>query len=1080
MNSTTTTNVTRSKPNIRSYPWCQKNLNLLNPFSRYDFSMSDRSINDELFVFGGLTQENATNDLYSIDITTLNVNLLTASGEIPKKYRHTQFIYENNIIVFGGVSENPENKSDGNIYLLNTFSRAWSKYTVNGNSPDNLVGYASTIIGSTIYVFGGQNLGNYFNELMCLNLKSLKLRRKRSKLKFSLGRSRANSVVLRWEVVNSVNKGPSSRSGHSACAYDNKIYIFGGTDGRKCFNDIWSFNVETGIWTELSCIGYFPEPRERHAAILVDDVLYVFGGKTQENEELGDLAAFRIANQRWYRFPQMGPSPSPRYGLAMSAINDKIYVFGGDSQKIPKPGSDGCIHILDTSGVPPILMQRDTNSPRQSIESTRSTRSDSTASRISIAGPQVDTEKSQEQQQKLSSSHKISFDFRSNKAKPNLVIKVPSITEFTKHIDEKSLPPTVILQDNSIQENINPSKEINNNINISNSEFVDSTDDFEDSEEHEQDITQEVFVSKRDSLLNTIIEESEEEEIYEESEDEEESVIYEEPDDEYEEPEYEEYEERPENEEEEENINSEVQSLRESSNGTDTFYTISQAESEIINNLEDENNLEENDFEEVVSNNFEEDDDQMDEYIRNDLIERKVNKKPISPRDYRRPNSQLSHYDIQPLESKTYLARRREMNNRLSDVNINIVPSISTPDKESFMMSASESTESDTSNESNMRPKLHAELDLAKKSGYTSNLVRGENSFEDVDIEVLMKDMGEPGSEKYKVMQSIIRMKKELVKAKETIAIQAQIASEKMSIAEKERTAALKEVSLYKKKLDELKSTTTNTEGIINSQEMQKTANLESQLSRVLKENKLLSNQLLKYYKKNEKERTKAMASKEKENFENIRMEISSKSREQMLPKLQVLRDRVSNSELKLEESNCNLTKVNSELQKSKENSKESQVELKNLKGSLESHYILFQQINNSINFTNEKTDKLEKLLKRLRNDKLQYETEIAELKIELELKSNEVKLIEDKLEEMETLLENIQNEGRILRLMLQESIKDLFKFSQEKKIKSGENDDDEKVENIENIWQLMKIKQLEEELKYLKNLQNEKTDVYI
>lgn len=70
MNSMTNpTNITRSKSNSRSYPWCQKSLNFYNPFPRYDFSVSDHVINDELLIFGGLVQEKATNDLYSIDIS---------------------------------------------------------------------------------------------------------------------------------------------------------------------------------------------------------------------------------------------------------------------------------------------------------------------------------------------------------------------------------------------------------------------------------------------------------------------------------------------------------------------------------------------------------------------------------------------------------------------------------------------------------------------------------------------------------------------------------------------------------------------------------------------------------------------------------------------------------------------------------------------------------------------------------------------------------------------------------------------------------------------------------------------------
>jgi hypothetical protein len=63
------------------------------------------------------------------------------------------------------------------------------------------------------------------------------------------------------------------------------------------YNDTWSFDIATGSWTELSCIGYIPVPREGHAAAIVDDVVYIFGGRDVNGKDLGDLAAFRITSK---------------------------------------------------------------------------------------------------------------------------------------------------------------------------------------------------------------------------------------------------------------------------------------------------------------------------------------------------------------------------------------------------------------------------------------------------------------------------------------------------------------------------------------------------------------------------------------------------------------------------------------------------------------------------------------------------------------------------------------------------------------------------------------------------------------
>lgn len=132
--------------------------------------------------------------------------------------------------------------------------------------------------------------------------------------------------------------------------FQNKLFLFGGTDGDYHYNDSWSFDISTGVWSELECIGFIPIPREGHAAAIVDDVVYVFGGRDVHGKDLGDLAAFRISNQRWYMFQNMGPSPMAKSGHSLCAAHGKVFVIGGESNLSPQVQKDdpNVIHILDT------------------------------------------------------------------------------------------------------------------------------------------------------------------------------------------------------------------------------------------------------------------------------------------------------------------------------------------------------------------------------------------------------------------------------------------------------------------------------------------------------------------------------------------------------------------------------------------------------------------------------------------------------------------------------------------------------------------------------------------------------------
>lgn len=127
---------------------------------------------------------------------------------------------------------------------------------------------------------------------------------------------------------------------------------FGGTDGVRWFNDVWTYDPKTNAWTELDCIGYIPTPREGHAAALVNDTMYVFGGRVQEGTDLGDLAAFRISTRRWYMFQNMGPSPSPRSGHSMTAFGKHVVVLAGEPSASPRdPGELSLCYVLDTSKI---------------------------------------------------------------------------------------------------------------------------------------------------------------------------------------------------------------------------------------------------------------------------------------------------------------------------------------------------------------------------------------------------------------------------------------------------------------------------------------------------------------------------------------------------------------------------------------------------------------------------------------------------------------------------------------------------------------------------------------------------------
>ncbi|ORX48867.1 hypothetical protein DM01DRAFT_1114713 [Hesseltinella vesiculosa] len=133
--------------------------------------------------------------------------------------------------------------------------------------------------------------------------------------------------------------------------YENRMYVFGGSDGERMYNDIWAFDFQTRSWSQIPAAGFIPAARDLCGVALVDDAMYIIGGRDSEGLELNDLCAFRIRSQRWYIFKNMGSSPTARHSLSMTAVKDKMFVVGGDMRPGVKHEDIGGIYILDSSKI---------------------------------------------------------------------------------------------------------------------------------------------------------------------------------------------------------------------------------------------------------------------------------------------------------------------------------------------------------------------------------------------------------------------------------------------------------------------------------------------------------------------------------------------------------------------------------------------------------------------------------------------------------------------------------------------------------------------------------------------------------
>jgi len=122
----------------------------------------------------------------------------------------------------------------------------------------------------------------------------------------------ATPEPLAWASIDA--SGPAAREDHTwTVSGDGRTaLLFGGRDGTTTFGDLWSYDLDSDAWTELSATG--PNARFGHEAVWVDDIgLVVFAGQTGTTF-FNDLWAYDPTADAWTELPGSGDVPVSRYG----------------------------------------------------------------------------------------------------------------------------------------------------------------------------------------------------------------------------------------------------------------------------------------------------------------------------------------------------------------------------------------------------------------------------------------------------------------------------------------------------------------------------------------------------------------------------------------------------------------------------------------------------------------------------------------------------------------------------------------------------------------------------------------------
>ncbi|KAJ2771473.1 hypothetical protein IWQ56_001770, partial [Coemansia nantahalensis] len=208
--------------------WSKRPLRGQLPFPWRGFSAT---LHDQvLYWFGGKSDGRLTNDLYTMDTATWEVQCTQAGGSIPEaREGHTATFIGRTMFVFGGELES--RACDDGLYAYNMANSTWYRVPMQGEPLQGRKGHTAVAVGSKMLVFGGTADGQFLNDLVSFDVRAASKHGPR--WNFDGAGSRSSQISMRRDEI-----APVPRAGHSCSVYPGSIYVFGGMNGECCFNDL--------------------------------------------------------------------------------------------------------------------------------------------------------------------------------------------------------------------------------------------------------------------------------------------------------------------------------------------------------------------------------------------------------------------------------------------------------------------------------------------------------------------------------------------------------------------------------------------------------------------------------------------------------------------------------------------------------------------------------------------------------------------------------------------------------------------------------------------------------------------------
>jgi hypothetical protein len=282
-----------------------------------------------MYVFGGVGPS-ILDDLAVLDVELMIWRSLTPSAarskDRPDKIHAAAMCAVGSTLwMFGGQQGRKHLRT---LYSLNTDVLDWKLVTPAGAQPAAREGHTLTSVAFSglVYLFGGQGK-KFYNDMFILK-----------------------PGGIEWVEIKAAGRVPSPRSGHSM-VWDggDRLVCFAGAASTTTDSALAVYSISSNTWAAVTAQGTAPTPRTRHTAVLLGpSSMLVFGGCNSAGVFFNDSYVLNLETWAWTRLQPLNPPPPPRYHHCCHLVDGKVVLYGGVN---PKQAFDSCVLLQTSSGV---------------------------------------------------------------------------------------------------------------------------------------------------------------------------------------------------------------------------------------------------------------------------------------------------------------------------------------------------------------------------------------------------------------------------------------------------------------------------------------------------------------------------------------------------------------------------------------------------------------------------------------------------------------------------------------------------------------------------------------------------------